>query len=101
MMNVIALQHNRLTGPIPRTLGDLAMLERLDLSFNRLLGTIPINIARATQLELFDVQNNSLSGFSFNLEEIESATRYFSDANVLGKSKFSAVYKGVLRDRSC
>lgn len=37
---------------------------------------------------------------SFNLEEIESATRYFSDGNLLGRSKFSAVYKGVLRDRS-
>lgn len=34
------------------------------------------------------------------MEEIESATRYFSDANLLGRSKFSAVYKGVLRDRS-
>ncbi|XP_024995392.1 probable leucine-rich repeat receptor-like protein kinase At1g35710 [Cynara cardunculus var. scolymus] len=42
----------------------------------------------------------SLSLQSFNLEEIESATRYFSDANLLGRSKFSAVYKGVLRDRS-
>ncbi|XP_076903758.1 uncharacterized protein LOC143558903 [Bidens hawaiensis] len=37
---------------------------------------------------------------SFNMEEIEAATRYFSDGNLLGKSKFSAVYKGVLRDRS-
>ncbi|KAI3693557.1 hypothetical protein L1987_76504 [Smallanthus sonchifolius] len=37
---------------------------------------------------------------SFNLEEIESATWYFSDANLLGRSKFSAVYKGVLRDTS-
>ncbi|KAI3501150.1 hypothetical protein L1887_29011 [Cichorium endivia] len=46
----------------------------------------------------FCVESTSLQ--SFNLEEIESATRYFSDANLLGKSKFSAVYKGVLRDRS-
>ncbi|KAJ0913723.1 putative protein kinase RLK-Pelle-LRR-IV family [Helianthus annuus] len=37
---------------------------------------------------------------SFNMEEIESATWYFSDANLLGRSKFSAVYKGVLRDTS-
>ncbi|KAL7182870.1 hypothetical protein ACSBR1_041529 [Camellia fascicularis] len=37
-------------------------------------------------------------GFKFNLEEVESATQYFSEANLLGKSKFSAVYKGVLKD---
>lgn len=41
-----------------------------------------------------------LERFMFNLEEIESATQYFSEANLLGKSNFSAVYKGILRDGS-
>ncbi|KAL6556299.1 hypothetical protein OROGR_005587 [Orobanche gracilis] len=36
----------------------------------------------------------------FNLEEVESATHHFSEANLLGKSKFSAVYKGILKDGS-
>ncbi|GJW08424.1 probable leucine-rich repeat receptor-like protein kinase [Tanacetum coccineum] len=45
-----------------------------------------------------EIESESLQ--SFNLEEIESATRYFSDANLLGRSKFSSVYKGILRDRS-
>ncbi|KAK9071887.1 hypothetical protein SSX86_008317 [Deinandra increscens subsp. villosa] len=49
-------------------------------------------------VELEPKSDSSLQ--SFNLEEIESATRYFSDGNLLGRSKFSAVYKGVLRDRS-
>ncbi|GAA0158705.1 hypothetical protein LIER_15658 [Lithospermum erythrorhizon] len=48
------------------------------------------------------------SGFSqevfeilmFNLEEVESATQYFSEQNLLGKSSFSAIYKGMLRDES-
>ncbi|GER38725.1 leucine rich repeat receptor kinase [Striga asiatica] len=35
---------------------------------------------------------------SFNLEEVESATQHFSEANLLGKSKFCRVYKGVLKD---
>ncbi|KAI3713341.1 hypothetical protein L1987_71918 [Smallanthus sonchifolius] len=48
----------------------------------------------------FCIELESDSLHSFNLEEIESATRYFSDANLLGRSKFSSVYKGVLRDRS-
>lgn len=41
-----------------------------------------------------------LNKYRFNMEEIESATQYFSEANLLGKSKFSAVYRGVLRDGS-
>ncbi|KAK6926359.1 Leucine-rich repeat-containing N-terminal, plant-type [Dillenia turbinata] len=38
--------------------------------------------------------------YRFNLEEVESATQYFSDANLLGKSNFSAIFKGTLRDGS-
>ncbi|KAL8539658.1 hypothetical protein ACS0TY_001320 [Phlomoides rotata] len=39
-------------------------------------------------------------GSKFNLEEVESATQHFSEMNLLGKSKFSAVYKGILKDGS-
>ncbi|XVF53980.1 hypothetical protein PTKIN_Ptkin05aG0144300 [Pterospermum kingtungense] len=38
--------------------------------------------------------------FRFNLEEVETATRYFSEVNLLGKSNFSATYKGILRNGS-
>ncbi|XVF79874.1 hypothetical protein PTKIN_Ptkin15bG0025200 [Pterospermum kingtungense] len=38
--------------------------------------------------------------FMFNLEEVERATQCFSEVNLLGKSNFSAVYKGLLRDGS-
>ncbi|XP_043718278.1 LRR receptor-like serine/threonine-protein kinase GSO2 [Telopea speciosissima] len=38
--------------------------------------------------------------FRFNLEEVESATQHFSEVNLLGKSNFSAIYKGILRDGS-
>ncbi|KAF6152547.1 hypothetical protein GIB67_012994 [Kingdonia uniflora] len=41
-----------------------------------------------------------LQSFRFNLEEVESATQYFSEVNLLGKSNFSATYKGILRDGS-
>ncbi|KAF2298993.1 hypothetical protein GH714_029587 [Hevea brasiliensis] len=43
---------------------------------------------------------DSLNNFRFNLEEIESATQCFSEVNLLGKSSFSSVYKGILRDGS-
>lgn len=41
-----------------------------------------------------------LESFMFNLEEVESATQHFSEVNLLGKSDFSATYKGFLRDGS-
>ncbi|XP_057417838.1 probable LRR receptor-like serine/threonine-protein kinase At1g29720 isoform X2 [Lotus japonicus] len=41
-----------------------------------------------------------LKSFRFNVDEVESATQHLSEANLLSKSKFSAVYKGVLRDGS-
>ncbi|XP_010255622.1 PREDICTED: LRR receptor-like serine/threonine-protein kinase GSO2 [Nelumbo nucifera] len=42
----------------------------------------------------------SLKTFRFNLDEVESATQYFSEVNLLDKSNFSAIYKGILRDGS-
>ncbi|OWM73901.1 probable leucine-rich repeat receptor-like protein kinase At5g63930 [Punica granatum] len=41
-----------------------------------------------------------MQSFRFNLEEVESATQYFSEVNVLGKSNSSTTYKGILRDGS-
>ena len=34
----------------------------------------------------------------FNLEDVESATQYFSKLNLLGMSNFFAIYKGIMRD---
>ncbi|KAE8657366.1 putative aminomethyltransferase [Hibiscus syriacus] len=42
----------------------------------------------------------NLNKFRLDLEEVESATRCFSKSNLLGKTNFSCVYKGILRDRS-
>lgn len=46
------------------------------------------------------LEQEVFQSFRFNLEEVESATQYFSEANLLGKSNFSATYKGILRDGS-
>lgn len=43
--------------------------------------------------EMFD-------SFMVNVDEIESATQYFSEVNLLGKSSFSTIYKGMMRDGS-
>lgn len=44
------------------------------------------------------VSQEIMQSFRFNLEEIESATQYFAPGNLLGKSVFSAIHKGMLRD---
>ncbi|XP_042968384.1 LRR receptor-like serine/threonine-protein kinase RGI5 [Carya illinoinensis] len=41
-----------------------------------------------------------LESFMFNLEDVERATQCFSKVNLLGKSNFSAMYKGILGDGS-
>ncbi|GMH00598.1 hypothetical protein Nepgr_002437 [Nepenthes gracilis] len=41
-----------------------------------------------------------IESFMFNLEDVESATQHFAEVNLLGKSNYSAVYKGILRDGS-
>ncbi|KAI3453576.1 hypothetical protein Pfo_010239 [Paulownia fortunei] len=46
------------------------------------------------------MRHEFLQGSKFNLEDVESATQHFSELNLLGKSKFSAVYKGILKDGS-
>nr|KYP67205.1 Leucine-rich repeat receptor protein kinase EXS [Cajanus cajan] len=50
--------------------------------------------------EFYTKSPSALVNIEFNVDEVESATQYLSEANLLGKSKFSAVYKGVLRDGS-
>lgn len=45
--------------------------------------------------------NGSHQSFQYDLEELEMATNFFSDKNLLGRrAGHSAVYKGVLRDGS-
>ncbi|KAJ4844038.1 hypothetical protein Tsubulata_024674 [Turnera subulata] len=45
-------------------------------------------------------EQEAFQNYKFNLEEVETATQYFSEVNLLGKSNFSATYRGILRDGS-
>lgn len=45
-------------------------------------------------------EQDVFQSFRFNLDEVETATQYFSDVNFLSKSDFSTTYKGILRDGS-
>lgn len=56
------LSNNMLIGSIPSSLGKLSNLEALDLSLNNLSGKIPQQLTQLTFLEFFNVSFNNLSG---------------------------------------
>ncbi|XBH93876.1 hypothetical protein VPH35_084735 [Triticum aestivum] len=56
------LRNNRLSGKIPKQIGQLSNLELLGLSSNLLSGKIPEEIGNCFKLQLLQMDNNSLSG---------------------------------------
>ncbi|KAL5095955.1 hypothetical protein RYX36_000282 [Vicia faba] len=59
---LLNLSNNNLIGSIPSSLGKLSNLETLDLSFNGLSGKIPQQLTQLTFLEFFNVSFNNLTG---------------------------------------
>ncbi|XP_058739181.1 receptor-like protein 33 [Vicia villosa] len=56
------LSNNNFVGSIPSSLGKLSKLEALDLSFNSLSGKIPLELTQLTFLEFLNVSFNNLAG---------------------------------------
>ncbi|CAA0809558.1 Leucine-rich repeat protein kinase family protein [Striga hermonthica] len=46
------------------------------------------------------VSQDAMRNFRLNLQEVESATQYFAEKNMLGRSNYAVTYKGTLRDGS-
>ena len=61
-LTALHLGGNRLSGPIPAWLGDLADLEFLNLADNQFSGRIPPELGDLTGLDLLDLSDNQLSG---------------------------------------
>ncbi|XP_058739178.1 receptor-like protein 9DC3 [Vicia villosa] len=59
---LLNLSNNNLVGSIPSSLGKLSNLEALDLSLNNLSGKIPQQLTQLTFLEFFNVSFNNLAG---------------------------------------
>jgi hypothetical protein len=51
-----------LSGGIPELIGDLSLLESLDLSWNKLSGPIPLSMSYLLSLSSLNLSNNNLSG---------------------------------------
>ena len=62
VLNMLNLPNNIFTGHIPSSLANLTKLESLDLSQNRLSGEIPQQLTELTFLEWFNVSHNNLTG---------------------------------------
>ncbi|KAM3213514.1 hypothetical protein ACQJBY_066101 [Aegilops geniculata] len=58
----LCLDNNNFTGVIPPDIGQLKMLEILNLSSNSLTGDIPQEICNLTNLQTLDLSNNQLTG---------------------------------------
>jgi hypothetical protein len=58
----IDISSNKISGEIPKVIGDLKGLIYLNLSNNDLVGTIPSSLGKLTNLEALDLSLNSLSG---------------------------------------
>ena len=54
--------HHGLAGPIPPELGNLASLQRLELSMNQLSGPIPPELGNLASLEYLELDRNELTG---------------------------------------
>ncbi|CAN6552804.1 unnamed protein product [Malus baccata var. baccata] len=80
----IALWNNSLGGNIPCDIGQLQLLQELDISFNKFSGNIPHQISNLQNLEILDLSRNHLSG------EIPAS---LSSLNFL--SKFSVAYNNL------
>lgn len=59
---MLNLGKNKLTGIIPKEIGQLKSLAKLNLSFNYLSGEIPQQLCDLTNLQVLDLSSNYLTG---------------------------------------
>ncbi|KAG2372451.1 leucine-rich repeat receptor-like serine/threonine-protein [Vigna angularis] len=58
----ISILGNRVTGPIPKELGNITTLKSLVVEFNQLSGELPLELGNLPQLERFRLGDNQFSG---------------------------------------
>ncbi|CAN8303486.1 unnamed protein product [Cochlearia groenlandica] len=78
----LEVSDNRLSGEIPRGIGDYQELTLIDLSDNLLNGSIPSSIGSVTKLETLLLSTNSLSGtIPESISRIQTLRRFAANRN--------------------
>ncbi|MCD7452417.1 hypothetical protein HAX54_016522 [Datura stramonium] len=62
ILGQISLSNNRLTGPLPPSIGNFAGVQKLLLDGNKFSGRIPAEIGKLQQLSKIDFSHNNFSG---------------------------------------
>ncbi|GAU28349.1 hypothetical protein TSUD_256770 [Trifolium subterraneum] len=62
-LQMLNLEHNKLTGIIPQCLANLSSLQVLDLQMNRFYGSLPSNFSKSCELETLNLNDNQLEGY--------------------------------------
>ncbi|XP_017628919.1 receptor-like protein EIX2 [Gossypium arboreum] len=94
-LSYLSLAQNKISGPIPSSIGEMSYLKFFDVSKNQLTGQIPLSIGDLSSSEFFDVSENELNGtfppcfgqlksletlgFGYNLFEGVVLETYFSN----------------------
>ncbi|CAI5502223.1 unnamed protein product, partial [Closterium sp. Naga37s-1] len=68
------LSSNQLSGPIPKEIGSMVALTKLDLSDNQLSGNIPATFGALIQMKFLDLSNNQLEDVPSNLGALSVMT---------------------------
>lgn len=89
------LHNNKLSGPIPESIGALTRLLRFTASSNQLTGPIPLAITKLTHLATLRLENNQLSGLIppiqlVNLSDFNISHNQFAGSIPASLDKFGA-----------
>ncbi|KAI8005295.1 putative leucine-rich repeat receptor-like serine/threonine-protein kinase [Camellia lanceoleosa] len=89
-LNFMFLNHNLLTGAIPLSLGQCMDISKLDLSHNRLTGNIPPEISNLQEIRIFlNLSHNHLEGpLPIELSKLENVQEIDLSSNNLTGSIF-------------
>ncbi|KAK4728031.1 hypothetical protein R3W88_032948 [Solanum pinnatisectum] len=81
-LTILSLLGNRISGPIPKELGDISTLEELNLENNLLEGPLPPNLGSLSRLrELFLSANNFTGTIPENFRNLKNMTDFRIDGN--------------------
>jgi hypothetical protein len=81
------MSRNYLCGVIPEHIGNLKLLESLDLSWNQLAGPIPLSMSDLLSLASLNLSNNNLSGevpTGNQLRTLDDTSIYSSNPGLCG-----------------